>query len=99
MMFILMGWPLDSRSELRSWREFWRALLPAISSTGGAILSALQEGSRGIGGSAGRASLRKVLLTAEVALTVVLLITAGLLFKSFLRLRTCRPRAARRKTC
>ncbi len=63
-------------------------LLPAISSTGGAILSALQEGSRGIGGSAGRASLRKWLLTAEVALTVVLLIAAGLLFKSFARLRT-----------
>ena len=64
------------------------ALLPAISSTGGAILSALQEGARGIGGSTGRASLRKILLTAEVALTVVLLIVAGLLFKSFLRLRT-----------
>jgi predicted permease len=47
----------------------------------------LQEGSRGIGGSVGRASLRKALLTAEVGLTVVLLIAAGLLFKSFLRLR------------
>ncbi len=35
-----------------------------------------------------RASLRKSLLAAEVALTVVLLIAAGLLFKSFLRLRT-----------
>jgi predicted permease len=63
-------------------------LLPAISSTGGAILAALQDGSRGIGGGMGRASLRKALLTAEVALTVVLLIAAGLLFKSFLRLRT-----------
>jgi predicted permease len=63
-------------------------LLPAISSTSGAILAALQEGSRGIGGSMGRTSLRKGLLTAEVALTVVLLIAAGLLFKSFLRLRT-----------
>ena len=63
-------------------------VLPAISSTGVAVLAALQEGSRGIGGSLGRASLRKALLTAEVALTVVLLIAAGLLFKSFLRLRT-----------
>ena len=60
---------------------------PAISSTSAAILAALQEGSRGIGGSLGRASLRKWLLTAEVALTVVLLIAAGLLFKSFVRLR------------
>ncbi len=63
------------------------ALLPAISSTGASVLAALKEGSRGIGGSLGRASLRKALLTAEVALTVVLLISAGLLFKSFLRLR------------
>ena len=63
-------------------------LLPAISSTGRNILAALQEGSRGLGGSVGRASLRKALLTAEVALTVVLLIAAGLLFKSFVRLRT-----------
>jgi putative ABC transport system permease protein len=64
------------------------ALLPAISSTGAPILTALQESSRGIGGSLGRAWLRKALLTAEVGLTVVLLIAAGLLFKSFLRLRT-----------
>lgn len=63
------------------------AVPPAISSTGSAILAALQEGSRGIGGSVRRASLRKWLLTAEVALTVVLLIAAGLLFKSFMRLR------------
>jgi hypothetical protein len=64
------------------------ALLPAISSTGTNVLAALKEGSRGIGGSLGRASLRRALLTEELALTVVLLITAGLLFKSFLRLRT-----------
>ncbi|MFC5862072.1 ADOP family duplicated permease [Acidicapsa dinghuensis] len=63
-------------------------LLPAISSTGGPILAALQDGSRGVGGNAARVSLRRALLTAEVALTVVLLIAAGLLFKSFVRLRT-----------
>jgi predicted permease len=62
-------------------------LLPAISASGGSILSALQENSRGIGGSASRTSMRKALLTGEVALTVVLLVAAGLLFKSFLRLR------------
>jgi len=64
------------------------AMLPAISSTGATILGGLKEGSRGISGGIGRASLRQALLTAEVALTVALLITAGLLFKSFLRLRT-----------
>ena len=48
----------------------------------------LQESSRSIGGSLSRAMLRKTLLTVEIALTVVLLVSAGLLFKSFLHLRT-----------
>jgi predicted permease len=63
-------------------------LLPAISSTGKGVLASLQESSRSIGGSASRASLRKILLIAEIALTVILLVSAGLLFKSFLHLRT-----------
>ncbi len=62
-------------------------LLPAISSTGKGLLAALQDSSRSIGGSASRAGLRKTLLTAEIALTVILLVSAGLLFKSFLHLR------------
>ena len=63
-------------------------LLPAISATGSGVLAALQESSRSIGGSTSRATLRKVLLIAEIALTVILLVAAGLLFKSFLHLRT-----------
>jgi predicted permease len=63
-------------------------LLPALTATGGGVLSALQDASRTIGGSASRASLRKILLTVEIALTVVLLVCGGLLFKSFLRLRS-----------
>ena len=63
-------------------------LLPALSATRGGILSVLQEGSRGTSGSTSRATLRRTLLTTEVALTVVLLMTAGLLFHSFLRLRS-----------
>ena len=63
-------------------------LLPAISSTGAGVFAALQESSRSIGGSLSRATLRKTLLTAEIALTVILLVSAGLLFKSFLHLRT-----------
>ena len=63
-------------------------LLPAISSTGRSLLGALQDSSRSIGGSILRATLRKALLTAEIALTVVLLVSAGLLFRSFIHLRT-----------
>ena len=63
-------------------------LLPAISSTGKGLLAVLQDSSRAIGGSAARAGLRRMLLTAEIALTVILLVSAGLLFKSFVHLRT-----------
>ncbi len=63
-------------------------LLPAMSATGDGILSALQDSSRSVGGSGQRVSLRKTLLMIEVALTVMLLVCAGLLFKSFVRLRS-----------
>jgi predicted permease len=63
-------------------------LVPAISSTGKGLLSGLRDTSRTVGGGRARARLRKAMLTAEIALTVVLLISAGLLFKSFLHLRT-----------
>jgi predicted permease len=63
-------------------------LLPAISSTGKGVFAALQDSAHSASGSASRAMLRKALLTAEIGLTVVLLISAGLLVKSFLHLRT-----------
>jgi predicted permease len=62
-------------------------LLPALSATNKGVLERLQNASRSVGGSVSKARLRKVLLTAEIALTVVLLLAAGLLLKSFLRLR------------
>jgi predicted permease len=63
-------------------------LLPAISSTGKAVYAALQASTRGARGGLNRTAMRKALLTVEIAVTVVLLIAAGLLAKSFLRLRT-----------
>jgi predicted permease len=51
-------------------------------------LLALQETSRSHTAGQGRASLRKSLLALEVGLTVVLLIGAGLLLKSYERLRS-----------
>jgi putative ABC transport system permease protein len=41
-----------------------------------------------VGGSLARTALRKGLLTVEIAVTVVLLIAAGLLLKNFVRLRS-----------
>ena len=63
-------------------------LLPAISSTGKKTIAALQASSRNTAGSRSRTALRRTLLTVEIATTVVLLIAAGLLLKSFWRLRT-----------
>ena len=63
-------------------------LLPAILSTGKSAVAALQASSRSAAGSQSRTVLRKTLLTVEIATTVVLLIAAGLLLKSFWRLRT-----------
>ncbi len=63
-------------------------LLAAISSIGKQGIAALQASSRSVAGSQTRTALRKTLLTVEIATTVVLLIAAGLLLKSFWRLRT-----------
>ncbi|MGB2667448.1 MAG: ABC transporter permease [Candidatus Acidiferrum sp.] len=63
-------------------------LLPALAVTRSELVGALKEESRSMAGGQGRARLRKVLLTAEVALTVVLLIGGGLLLKSFSQLRS-----------
>lgn len=62
-------------------------LLPAISSTGKSVFATLQMATRGASGSVNRSALRKLLLSIEIAVTVVLLIAAGLLVKSFIRLR------------
>lgn len=63
-------------------------LLPAISSTRRKAIANLQASSRTATGGQSRTTLRKTLLTVEIATTVVLLIAAGLLIKSFWRLQT-----------
>lgn len=62
-------------------------LLPAISSTGKAVFAMLQSSSRTASGSLSSTALRKTLLTVEIAVTVILLIAAGLLLKTFAHLR------------
>jgi len=52
------------------------------------VLSALHESSRGYSAGGTRARLRKTLLAMEVGLTVVLLMGASLLVKSYQRLRS-----------
>jgi predicted permease len=63
-------------------------LFSALSAGSRNVLAGLQEGSRSHSSGTGRAMLRRVLLALEVGLTVVLLVGAGLLLKSFQRLRS-----------
>ena len=63
-------------------------VLPALVATRRELLEPLKESARSLGGGHVRARLRRVLLTTEVALTVVLLIGASLLLKSFAQLRS-----------
>ena len=82
------GWVFTFAAGLVLLTGLLAGLVPAISSTGKGLLSALRESSRSARGSTSRAQLRKTMLTVEIALTVVLLVSAGLLFKrSFLHLR------------
>jgi len=64
-------------------------LVPAIAASRPDLQSSLKDGSRGA--TAGRGRLRKALVIAEVALSLVLLVGAGLMVRSFLRLRNVDP--------
>ncbi len=71
------------------WQLSWRACCTAISSTGKAVLQSPTDfHPETAGGSLSRTFLRKALRTVEIAVTVTLLIAAGLLLKSFVRMRT-----------
>jgi predicted permease len=61
-------------------------LAPAIQSTKAALTGALREGARGSGYSTRTHRLRGLLIISELAFTVVLMIGAGLLMRTFWRL-------------
>src|SRR4051794_37704004 len=65
-------------------------IVPALQASKLDVTSALKEGGRGAEGHR-RTSARSLLLIGEVALSLMLLIGAGLLIKSFLRLQEERP--------
>ena len=62
----------------------WRASRPDLNET-------LSDGGRSAGAASTRSPLRSVLVVAEVALALVLLICAGLLIKTVVRLRSVDP--------
>lgn len=65
-------------------------IVPALQASKLDVIGALKEGGRSAEGHR-RTSARSLLLIAEVALSLMLLVGAGLLIKSFLRLQEVRP--------
>jgi putative ABC transport system permease protein len=62
-------------------------LAPALHATRPDLTEALKEGGRASGAPASRSQLRNWLVISEVALALVLLVSAGLMIKSVLKLR------------
>ena len=66
-------------------------LAPAVQTSGLNLTDALNDAGRGAAGSAGRQTLRATLVTGQIALSSLLLVGAGLLIVSFLRLQRQEP--------
>ncbi len=67
---------------------FLAGLIPALASADRNILRTLHESSRSHSGGLAGVRLRRILLALQVGLTVVLLVGAGLLIKSYRQLRS-----------
>jgi putative ABC transport system permease protein len=66
-------------------------LVPAWQASGAELNDALKQGGRGTSELPGRRRLRSTLVVSEIALALMLLISAGLLIKSFIRLQQVDP--------
>jgi putative ABC transport system permease protein len=66
-------------------------LVPAVHATQGGLSGALKEGGRGAVTTRGGSRMRGTLVVVEMALAVMLLVGAGLLMRSFMRLQAVDP--------
>ncbi|HKV13031.1 MAG TPA: ABC transporter permease [Thermoanaerobaculia bacterium] len=66
-------------------------LVPALSAAGRQLAESLKEGGRALAGGVRGRAVRNLLVAGQVALTLVLLVGAGLLIRSFARLQAVDP--------
>jgi putative ABC transport system permease protein len=66
-------------------------IVPAVHSTRRTVAASLKEGGRGAVGVRGSSRTRGALVVAELALALMLLVGAGLLMRSFMRLQSVDP--------
>src|SRR5499427_2387848 len=66
-------------------------LAPALQASRPDLNETLKEGMRGATGSAGHRRMRSLLVVSEIALSLTLLVGAGLLMRSFLKLQAVAP--------
>jgi putative ABC transport system permease protein len=77
------GWILAFTTIVAVATGILTGLAPALQASRSDLVPALREGERGVAGTPRQQRLRAVLIGAEVALTLALLVGAGLLFRSF----------------
>lgn len=84
------GWVLLFTLALSLVAGFIFGLIPALQASNASLNETLKQGGRHASGSA-RGRLRTFLVISEVALSLILLVGAGLLIKSFVRLQSVPP--------
>jgi predicted permease len=77
------GWVLAFTTVVAVVTGTLTGLTPALQTSRADVLPALREGERGVAGTPRQRRLRGALVAAEVALTLALLVGAGLLLRSF----------------
>jgi putative ABC transport system permease protein len=84
----LDGWALSYTAGLSILATIIFGLIPAMRASKLSLGEALRESGRSHTGGRGHSRFRSILVVAEVALAVILLVGAGLMIKSFWRLAT-----------